>query len=144
MPEQRKKNLRELVQQVTGHASSRSEQVEIVSLLCRSSQEACRGSVFFAETKAHIYAQEALEKGATAVVVDEPIAGIREEQQILVPDVRLALSRAAHWFYDAPSHELEVFGFTGTNGKTTTTWIANQLLGALGKQTVTIGTLGAF
>ena len=45
-------------------------------------------------------------------------------------------------FYDHPSLELQVFGFTGTNGKTTSTWLLAQALGALGSKVGVIGTLG--
>lgn len=80
------------------------------------------------------YAISALERGAAAVVAEEPVAGAAR-QTVLVRDARRALACIAAATQGAPSQGLRVYGITGTNGKTTTTLLLNRLLKAGGLAT---------
>ena len=88
----------------------------------------------------HRYAQAAVKAGAAALVVERVLE--TEVPQILVKDTREAMSRIASAFYGDPSSRLSVIGVTGTNGKTTTSYMLASILEKDGKKTGVIGTLG--
>ncbi len=77
---------------------------------------------------------EALEKGAVAIVTEEKIdaplisSNNKPAAQIVVKDCRKALSVLSHHFFGRPSRKIKVTGVTGTNGKTTTTYIIKSIL----------------
>jgi UDP-N-acetylmuramoyl-L-alanyl-D-glutamate--2,6-diaminopimelate ligase len=111
------------------------------------------GSLFVclrgAQHDGHRFAAQALEAGASALVVN---AGGLEAAQVSLPadacvitvdDTRRALPHLACAFYGDPSHSLLLVGVTGTNGKTTTTRMVAAILRAAGRRVGTIGTLGA-
>lgn len=102
------------------------------------------GHVFFCvkgfRHDGHKFAADALARGASALVVERILPGI-VAPQILVPDTRVALAMAANRFYDSPSSRLELVGITGTNGKTTTTYLCDSILRASGRRTGLIGTV---
>jgi UDP-N-acetylmuramoyl-L-alanyl-D-glutamate--2,6-diaminopimelate ligase len=85
---------------------------------------------------------QAVERGARAVVAEppDPLPG-QDVGRILVPDTRRALPRLADAFYGHPSRALTLVGITGTNGKTTTSYLAEALLRARGQETGVIGTI---
>ena len=61
--------------------------------------------------------------------------------QLVVPDARRAMARAAVVFFEDPTTRLEVAGVTGTNGKTTTTFLLHSILAAAGRQPGLLGTI---
>ncbi|MGH7358307.1 MAG: UDP-N-acetylmuramoyl-L-alanyl-D-glutamate--2,6-diaminopimelate ligase, partial [Candidatus Rokuibacteriota bacterium] len=85
---------------------------------------------------------QAVERGAGAVVAEppDPLPG-EAVGRILVPDTRRALPRLAGAYYGHPSRGLTVVGITGTNGKTTTSYLCEALLRARGLETGVIGTI---
>jgi UDP-N-acetylmuramoyl-L-alanyl-D-glutamate--2,6-diaminopimelate ligase len=87
----------------------------------------------------HELAESAIEKGAAALVVDRPVAS--RVPQLIVADTRAAMAPAAAEFFGHPTHELEVAGVTGTNGKTTTTFLLHSILEAAGRKPGLIGTI---
>lgn len=88
----------------------------------------------------HQFIPEALRRGASAIVAEEPVE-TPGATRILVPSGRRALGRmAANWF-SHPSRDLAVLGVTGTNGKTSVAWITRQLLESLGVKTGLLGTV---
>jgi UDP-N-acetylmuramoyl-L-alanyl-D-glutamate--2,6-diaminopimelate ligase len=89
----------------------------------------------------HQFAASAVRRGAAAVLVERPLADLGVPQ-VVVADTRRALGILASAFYGHPSRELWVCGVTGTNGKTTTTFLVDALLRAAGRRTAVIGTLG--
>ncbi len=96
---------------------------------------ALRGGYF----DGHRFAGQARERGAAALLVEEPLASGLPE--ILVADTRRALAPVAAHFYRQPSHRLQVVGVTGTDGKTTSTTLLESLLRASGRRTGLIGTV---
>jgi UDP-N-acetylmuramoyl-L-alanyl-D-glutamate--2,6-diaminopimelate ligase len=89
----------------------------------------------------HDFAPDAVERGASALVVERPLGlGVPE---VVVPSVRAAMGPAAAAFHGRPSEQLAVVGVTGTNGKTTTAFLVRALLEAAGRQTGLLGTVTA-
>jgi UDP-N-acetylmuramoyl-L-alanyl-D-glutamate--2,6-diaminopimelate ligase len=88
----------------------------------------------------HAYIREALDRGATALLVDQPLAGI-SVPQCIVPDVRRAYAELCAALMAHPDRYLGLVGVTGTNGKTTTTWLIRSILQAAGHQTGLLGTI---
>ena len=87
----------------------------------------------------HDYALKAINKGAIAIVSEEFIN--TTVPQIVVPCTKTAVSNLAACFYDYPSKKLKVIGVTGTNGKSSTTFIIRHILKTLGKKCGLIGTV---
>lgn len=88
----------------------------------------------------HHFAQQAMDKGATALVVERWLEGI-SLPQLKVKDCRLAMAILGNVFYKSPSSQMRVIGVTGTNGKTTTTYLIERILNDHGKNTGLIGTI---
>lgn len=88
----------------------------------------------------HDYAADAAGRGAAALVVERLLPGI-DLPQVVVADARVALAEAASVFFERPSSTLQVVGITGTNGKTTCTYLLDSILRASGRTTGLIGTV---
>ncbi len=103
------------------------------------------GSLFVATrgttTDSHLFISDAIERGAAAVVVEQDIPAYKTAAVVRVPDSRDALGRLAHAFVGNPSRDMTVFGVTGTNGKTTTTYLLESILRAAGRNPGVIGTI---
>jgi UDP-N-acetylmuramoyl-L-alanyl-D-glutamate--2,6-diaminopimelate ligase len=97
---------------------------------------AVRGACF----DGHSFIEQAVDKGASAVVGEQPGLSQRATT-IVVPDSREALARLAATFYGDPSRKLKVIGVTGTNGKSTTTFLIKHLLERANQATGLIGTV---
>src|SRR5688572_8814046 len=101
------------------------------------------GAAFFAVPGAradgHDFAAEAVENGASVLVVERPVEP--HVPQLVVPDTRAAMATAADIFFGEPTRELEVAGVTGTNGKTTTAFLLYAILTAAGRRPGLLGTV---
>jgi UDP-N-acetylmuramoyl-L-alanyl-D-glutamate--2,6-diaminopimelate ligase len=86
------------------------------------------------------FVQQAVERGAVAIVSEQPIAGLRVPV-LQVTDARLALAELAADFHGHPSERMRVVGITGTNGKTTTSYITASIFEAGGMKSGVIGTI---
>ena len=115
---------------------------EILSL-CSDSRHAEPGSLFFCipgmHVDAHDLAPDAVRNGAVALVVKRKLAVDRP--QVLVGDVREALSYIAQDFYGNPAEKLKLIGITGTKGKTTSSFLVKSILEQAGHRTGLIGTV---
>ena len=89
----------------------------------------------------HDFVRQAVERGAAAVAVEQPVGDL-PVPQLVVEKGSAALASAAAWWYDDPSRELRTVGITGTNGNTTTSFLARTVLTAGGIPTGLIGTIG--
>jgi UDP-N-acetylmuramoyl-L-alanyl-D-glutamate--2,6-diaminopimelate ligase len=103
-----------------------------IQMLCTDSRRSTPGSLFFAipggKADGHHYVDEALARGAVAVVAQKPLAKSCPVPWYQVADVRLALAQMARVFFHHPQAHLRLSGVTGTNGKTTVTTLARALL----------------
>jgi UDP-N-acetylmuramoyl-L-alanyl-D-glutamate--2,6-diaminopimelate ligase len=121
------------------------EDVEIQHLTA-DSRRVRPGSLFIAlrgyTVDGHDFVKGAVEAGAAAVVVERAIEGI-SAPQVVVPDTRAASAVLASVFYRHPTKAMKVIGVTGTNGKTTTTFLIDRILRDAGKKTGIIGTIMA-
>jgi UDP-N-acetylmuramoyl-L-alanyl-D-glutamate--2,6-diaminopimelate ligase len=88
----------------------------------------------------HDYAREAVSAGALALVCAYRIEDL-PVPQILVDNVREAMAHIACAFYSNPSRRLNVIGITGTNGKSSTASMLENILATLGVSVITYGTL---
>ena len=94
------------------------------------------------QTDGHLFVEEALSRGAIAVVHSWPLDTYRPGvTYVRVKQSRQALSRISSDFFDNPSRELPVVGVTGTDGKSTTVWLVQQLLEAVGTPSGFISTV---
>jgi UDP-N-acetylmuramoyl-L-alanyl-D-glutamate--2,6-diaminopimelate ligase len=89
----------------------------------------------------HDFATVAVERGASALLVDHRLDGVGDVAQIVVEDVRSAIGPFASEVFGNPSRHLSVVGITGTNGKTTTTHLLGSILKVSGVSTDVMGTL---
>lgn len=117
----------------------------VITGLEYDSRKVRSGFLFFAfpgaKADGRLFAAQALEHGASAVVSElEPLQGF-EGPWIQVEHGRKALALAAKRFYDAPDEQIGVTGITGTNGKTTTCYLIDSVLRAAGRTTALVGTI---
>ncbi len=90
----------------------------------------------------HDYIRQALMRGAAAVVAEEGyVASPKLPSMVVVPNTRLALANLASTFYGHPSSQLKLIGITGTNGKTTTSYLVTSILRAAGYKVGLVGTI---
>jgi UDP-N-acetylmuramyl-tripeptide synthetase len=93
------------------------------------------------QTDGHHYVEDAIGRGAVAVVRQKDSAVSTGASVITVDNSRLALAALSAAFYGHPSRELYVIGITGTNGKTTTAYLVEAILNAAGCNVGVIGTI---
>jgi UDP-N-acetylmuramoyl-L-alanyl-D-glutamate--2,6-diaminopimelate ligase len=116
-----------------------------VTGLSHDSRHVRPGDWFFALAGQHAngarFASAALEAGAGCVVTEAPTG---QTPEVRVIDARRSMARAAARFYGDPSLALRTVGITGTNGKTTVSFLLRAVLEAHGWATGLVGTVGAF
>ncbi len=118
----------------------------LVRGLAYDSRRVAPGDCFVAlrgeATDGHRYLGEARQLGAVALVVEDP--GAAEPLGLptaVVPDARRTLALLASAFFGHPSRELSLIGVTGTNGKTSVTYLVESILNRQGRRTGLIGTV---
>jgi UDP-N-acetylmuramoyl-L-alanyl-D-glutamate--2,6-diaminopimelate ligase len=108
------------------------------------SRRIASGGIFVAipgaRADGHDFLAAAAAAGAAAAIVEHPVPDV-ELPQVVVADARIALAEAAAWWYGDPSRALGVVGVTGTDGKTTTSFLAAAALAAAGIRTGLVGTV---
>jgi UDP-N-acetylmuramoyl-L-alanyl-D-glutamate--2,6-diaminopimelate ligase len=116
----------------------------LVSDVTYRSAEARPGSLFFCvpgtRVDGHDFAEQVLASGATVAVVERPLD--LPLVQVVVPSVRRVMGPISAAFFGHPSERLTLVGVTGTNGKTTTTYLLESVFRAAGKTAGVIGTTG--
>ncbi len=134
--------LRDLIAGVRVKTTLGDLDVELADL-AYDSRKVGPGTLFFCvpgeKVDGHEFAVEAVGAGAPALVVerelDLPVA------QVVVEDVRAAMAPLAARFWGDPTAELKVVGITGTNGKTTTAFLVQEILEAAGTRSGLLGTV---
>jgi len=89
----------------------------------------------------HKYLADAVQRGACALVVENVENVFPNVTIVKVPDTRVALSELASRFYGYPSRDMNLIGITGTNGKTTTSYVLESILQEDGRNVGVIGTI---
>ena len=92
-------------------------------------------------TDGHLYLTASLNQGVRVVVTEQELAPLPGVTVVRVPKARLALAHISAAFYDHPSRELTLVGITGTNGKTSTTYLLEAILSAAGCRVGVVGTV---
>lgn len=137
--------LKKLLKGIKARINRSLPEVDITSVSA-DSRNVKRGGLFFAieglRFDGHRFVDDALKKGAVAAVVDRHARKpLKKENIIKVPDTRKAFSVAARNFFKSPSEKLKVIGITGTNGKTTVSFLTESILNAAGIPCGVIGTI---
>ena len=116
-----------------------------VTQLCCDSRALQPGGVFFAlpgvQFDGHDFIPQAVAAGASAVVMEARDIALGDVCGIRVNDVRAAMAYAARAFYHQPQRNMLVVGITGTNGKTTLSYMIEALLRARGNTPAVVGTI---
>ena len=123
--------------------------INIKGIACNSNKVE-EGDLFVAikgfEYDGHKFIDEAIEKGATAILIEEGCDlksfKVKEETSVVMAkDTRKALAIVSCNFYNHPSKKFKLVGITGTKGKTTTSYMLKEILEKAGKKVGLIGTL---
>ena len=126
------------------------ESVEI-SGICSNSENVEVGDLFLAlpgaKTHGGVFLPSAVERGARAVLIDiagSELSSVRDSAipVLVVPNPRSQSGYLADWFHGSPSQNMYVAGITGTNGKTTTTYLVNQIWQQADFESGLMGTIG--
>ncbi len=112
--------------------------------LCDNSRKIKEGELFFCykgeKYDSHDFAEEAVKSGAAALICEKKLN--LDVPQIIVKDGRAIVAAVARAYYGFADEKLKLVGVTGTNGKTTTTFMLESIFKAAGKSAGVIGTLG--
>ncbi|MDE6585335.1 MAG: UDP-N-acetylmuramoyl-L-alanyl-D-glutamate--2,6-diaminopimelate ligase [Clostridia bacterium] len=135
--------LEEILKYIQSKQIIGSSDIEI-SGLCTVSQKVQKGDLFFCfkggKYDSHDNIAEVTEGGAVAVICERKLDC--QIPQIIVEDGRAQIALVARAFYGFPDKKLKIVGVTGTNGKTTTTYMLDSIFDSNGNSTGVIGTLG--
>lgn len=116
--------------------------VDVVAITS-DSRDVVPGALFCcipgATADGHRFAADAVAAGAVALLVDHQVDV--DVTQVVVDDVRATTGSVAAAIYGHPSRDIDIVGVTGTNGKTTTTWLLHAIFDAAGRSSEMIGTL---
>lgn len=136
--------LKKLLKDIPVKEVKGSKEIEITGL-CANSKVVSPGNLFVAkkgrvDDGAH-YSREAIAAGASAILSDIFDPSLRHVTQIIHPNVSAVESLLAAQYYQFPSHEMFMVGITGTNGKTTTSFLVKHMLDQLNAPCGLIGTI---
>ncbi|MCR4425747.1 MAG: UDP-N-acetylmuramoyl-L-alanyl-D-glutamate--2,6-diaminopimelate ligase [Firmicutes bacterium] len=140
-----RRTLGDLIQEVQVQAT-RGDLGTVISHVTYDSRDVAGPGALFAavpglHVDGHNFIPQAVERGATAVLVSRDVQVPDGVAVVRVADARAALAEISRTFYGDPSARLKVVGVTGTKGKTTTTHIITAVLEAAGHGVGLIGTV---
>lgn len=119
------------------------DDIEILSVEY-DSRKVKKGSLFIAvsgfQTDGHLYIEKALENGAAAVILEKEEFAPKGVSYAVCDDSRAAMALVGKAFWGGSADRLKMIGITGTNGKTTTTYLVKKILELMGKKVGLIGT----
>ena len=144
------RDLATLISELPGEILTGSTHCPVEQLIT-DSRQVQRDTLFTAlrgtRTDGHLFLTEALDKGASVLVVEELPATLwlrvqAEGQTVIrVPDCHQAVAMLASAYHQHPARQLSLIGITGTNGKTTTAYIVEAILQAAGESVGMLGTV---
>ena len=118
-----------------------------VERLVFDSRKDCENALFVCisgtKVDAHTFIPQVVEKGAVAVVVERDVTVPDGITVLQVKDARQALALLSAAWFGHPTRKMKTIGFTGTKGKTTSTYMLKSILEAAGKKVGLVGTNGA-
>ncbi len=125
------------------------ESNDYVASICYNSQKCERNSLFIAISgnnfDGHDYIAEAIKRGAKFIVCEKmPTTTSPNCVYLVVKNSRRALAQASHFWFRYPTKDIEIIGVTGTNGKTTITYLLEHFASSFNVESAIIGTTGAF
>jgi UDP-N-acetylmuramoyl-L-alanyl-D-glutamate--2,6-diaminopimelate ligase len=127
-------------------AELRGDPRTLVADIAYASTDVTPGALFVCvpggRVDGHDFAVDAADGGAAALVVQRPL-GVPDLPQVQVPSVREAMGPIAAAVFGRPADAMRIVGITGTNGKTTTSFVLESVLDAAGRSPGVIGTTGA-
>ncbi|MCC5912550.1 MAG: UDP-N-acetylmuramoyl-L-alanyl-D-glutamate--2,6-diaminopimelate ligase [Clostridiaceae bacterium] len=137
--------LKDLLKNIEIEEIKGNETIEITNI-AYDSRRAKENGLFLCiegfKTDGHLYIEGAIEKGAVAIVIKKDrqvrIDGVTV---IKVKNTRKAMASIAKTFYGDPSSQMDLIGVTGTNGKTSTTYMIKQILEISGRKSGLVGTI---
>lgn len=95
-------------------------------------------------TDGHKYIKNALQNGAVAIICQKPPEGFLSTNIIKVKDSRAALAICGANYFDRPAGKMKIIGITGTNGKTTSTFMIKAILETAGHKVGLVGTIANY
>lgn len=140
--------LKELLQGLNYNTQQGNDNVEIKEVQY-DSRKVQKGDLFVCikgfQVDGHKYAKAAIEQGAIAIVCEDSIECDNGDVTIIkLEDSRKALAVIGSNFYGNPSKKMKIIGVTGTNGKTTTTFMLKDILEREGKKVGLVGTIANY
>ena len=136
--------LSELLHAIPAQASHGDLTIPVTALTCDSRQVAA-GTLFFAlhgsKVDGHRFISQAVTAGAAAVVLEDASYAPGQIPWIQVANGRQAMALMAASFFGNPTRDLPLIGITGTNGKTTTSYLLEGILTAAGLPAAVLGTI---
>ncbi|MCL6610762.1 MAG: UDP-N-acetylmuramoyl-L-alanyl-D-glutamate--2,6-diaminopimelate ligase [Peptococcaceae bacterium] len=139
--------LGELIKNIEVLKLDGSDQVEIKGV-SHDSRTIGQGYLFVAvkgfKTDGHLYVGDAVQAGSRAVLVEKEVEVPPGVTRVLVKNTRASLARLAADFYGRPSERTRVVGVTGTNGKTTTTYLIASIYRSAGMKVGLVGTIANY
>lgn len=117
-----------------------------INAIAYDSRKVQKGDLFVCitgfQTDGHKYAQKAIEAGAVAILCEKAIQSDNKDVTILqTKNTRHALAILSSNYYKHPCNSMNVIGVTGTNGKTTTTYLIKSVLDSIGHKVGIVGTI---
>lgn len=138
--------VKELIEELEIEYSVGDLEVDIEEI-SYDSRRVSDGALFVAiegfKTDGHKYINDAINRGAKALIVEKDISASKNVTMIKVNNSRRALAKVSSVFYGNPSSKLNVIGVTGTNGKTSVTYLIKAIFDAVREKTGIIGTIGS-
>ena len=139
------KTLAELAALVEGAEIKGNAAAKIADIV-HDSREVTEGTLFVAieglHVDGHSFIEQAVRKGARAILTERAIELPEGAEAVLrVPHLASALDCIVPFFHDYPSKKMRIIGITGTNGKTTTSYMTRAILRAAGRKVGLIGTI---
>ncbi len=137
--------LGKLLEQIPGMDRRETPEIE-VSGIAYDSRQVQEGDLFIAikgeKTDGARFIEQAISRGASAVASESPTPPKPATACVSVPDARRFLAQASKAFYQDPCAKIKLVGITGTNGKTTTSYLMHSLFSQAGFSSCLVGTIG--
>lgn len=130
-----------LLKNLLPNISSKFENIEVVDLTC-DSRKVKNGYAFICingfNADGHRYALQAEEAGAAVIIAEKPTGA---KNEVIVEDTHLAYAVMSANYFGNPSKHFKLIGVTGTNGKTSITYMLKAIIESKGFKTGVIGTI---